>query len=300
MVNALQPRSQSPAAHPQARSIRCCSPGLPGQGGCSPIALAGPRAIAFLIGPYPHETIAVADVESGSITRRIAPAKGTIDSLTASPDGGTIYFAARSTIWAIPAAGGQPRQICAGSSAAMDPKGRYLVVHLWSRLVIGAARYQVSNDPRPQGADAGALFHDTLLLEHSPGSIRLSRRSLRRGPIAAAESGVAVGTRVRRRRHVCRFSENDCALSHLRQARRRWHGSRIPRHRYEAGPRGRDKGFAPLLRRRCRPDELRYVAASPGSQWASFVGQPGPKCRARGTTACLGSRDTKNWRISSC
>jgi predicted Ser/Thr protein kinase len=94
----------------------------------APIALAGPLAIAFLVGPYPHETIAVADVASGSITSRIAPAKGTIDSLAASPDGGTLYFAARSTIWAIPAAGGQPRRICAGYSAAMDPKGRDLVV----------------------------------------------------------------------------------------------------------------------------------------------------------------------------
>jgi hypothetical protein len=99
----------------------------------APIALAGPRAIAFMIGPNPHETIAVADVASGSITRRIAPAKGTIDSLASSPDGGTLYFAARSTIWAIPAAGGQPRQICAGYSAAMDPKGRYLVVQRLER-----------------------------------------------------------------------------------------------------------------------------------------------------------------------
>jgi len=99
----------------------------------APIALAGPRAIAFMIGPHPHETIAVADVASGSITRRMAPAKGTIDSLASSPDGGTLYFAARSTIWAISAAGGQRRQICAGSSAAMDPHGNYLVLQRFER-----------------------------------------------------------------------------------------------------------------------------------------------------------------------
>ena len=94
----------------------------------APISLAGPREIAFMIGPEPHETIATADVNSGRITRRIAPGKGTIGSLASSPDGRTLYFSARETIWAVSASGGQARAICPGHSAAMDPSGGSLVV----------------------------------------------------------------------------------------------------------------------------------------------------------------------------
>jgi hypothetical protein len=80
----------------------------------TPITVAGPREIAFLIGPVPRATVAFADVETGRITRRIAPGKGEIVSLAASPDGGTLYFATGGTIWSIPSAGGQARKIRAG------------------------------------------------------------------------------------------------------------------------------------------------------------------------------------------
>src|SRR4029079_3397499 len=45
----------------------------------APMTVVGPRAIGFMIGPVPHQTIAVADVGSGRVERRIAPGKGRID-----------------------------------------------------------------------------------------------------------------------------------------------------------------------------------------------------------------------------
>jgi hypothetical protein len=89
---------------------------------------AGPREIAFVIGPAPHQTIAMADTTSGRITRRMALNKGDIVSLAASPDGKTLYAAAGGTIWAVPSSGGEPRMIRGGDSVTADPSGRQLVI----------------------------------------------------------------------------------------------------------------------------------------------------------------------------
>jgi len=88
----------------------------------------GPREIAFVIGPAPHQTIAMADTASGRITRRISLNKGDIVSLAASPDGKTLYAAAGGTIWAVSSSGGEPRLIQAGDSVTADPSGRQLLI----------------------------------------------------------------------------------------------------------------------------------------------------------------------------
>src|SRR5262249_61258347 len=58
----------------------------------APMTLAGPRQIAFVIGPSPHNTIALAETATGRIIRRIAPGKGVINGLTPTADGRTVYF----------------------------------------------------------------------------------------------------------------------------------------------------------------------------------------------------------------
>jgi hypothetical protein len=93
-----------------------------------PMALAGPGRVASTIGPPPHRTIALAEIETGRVVTRIALDKGEIGSLTASPDGATLYFAAGGAIWAVPSSGGESRRIAAGSSAIMRPGGRSLVI----------------------------------------------------------------------------------------------------------------------------------------------------------------------------
>jgi hypothetical protein len=59
-----------------------------------PVAACGPREIAFMIGPPPHETIAIAEPASGRLVHTIAPGKGPVDNMSCSPDGKTIYFGA--------------------------------------------------------------------------------------------------------------------------------------------------------------------------------------------------------------
>jgi DNA-binding beta-propeller fold protein YncE len=96
-----------------------------------PVTAVGARDLAFLIGPEPRHTIAVAEIASGRITRRLPFDKGRIRSLAASPDGRTLYVSAGGVIWSTTASGGgEPRKIRAGDSAAMDPSGRRLVVQV--------------------------------------------------------------------------------------------------------------------------------------------------------------------------
>jgi hypothetical protein len=94
----------------------------------APMSGVGPRGIAFVIGPNRRQTIAVADTGTGRITRRLAPAKGVISSIAASPDGATLYFAADGSVWSIPTAGGDPRKITAGDAVIADPSGPGLVI----------------------------------------------------------------------------------------------------------------------------------------------------------------------------
>ena len=94
----------------------------------SPMTVVGKGEIAFAIGPEPRQTIAVAEIASGRVVRRIAPGKNAIDSLTSSPDGQMLYFAAGGAIWSVPSHGGETRKITAGESAIMEPSGTSLVV----------------------------------------------------------------------------------------------------------------------------------------------------------------------------
>ena len=96
-----------------------------------PVTAVGARDVALLIGPEPRQTIALAEIASGRITRRLPFGKGRIRSLAASPDGQTLYVAAGGAIWSMPVSGaGEPQRLRAGDSAAMDPSGRRLVVQV--------------------------------------------------------------------------------------------------------------------------------------------------------------------------
>src|SRR5262249_47960983 len=57
----------------------------------SPMTTIGSREIAFAIGPSPRQTIAIANIESGRITRRIAVAQGAIESMAYSSEGRTLF-----------------------------------------------------------------------------------------------------------------------------------------------------------------------------------------------------------------
>src|ERR1019366_663701 len=102
-----------------------------------PVATCGPREIAFMIGPEPHETIAIAEPASGRLVRTLAPGKGPVVSLACAPDGKTIFFAARGVVWSVPSDGSAERKIPLGKTDpvapvplapnALSPDGRLLV-----------------------------------------------------------------------------------------------------------------------------------------------------------------------------
>jgi eukaryotic-like serine/threonine-protein kinase len=95
-----------------------------------PAAMAGPREVAFLIGPAPRRTIALASVSNGRITRRIPFDKGVIKALAGTPDGQTLFCSADGVIWSVALAGGDPKKIRAGDGIAVDPSGQNLFVEL--------------------------------------------------------------------------------------------------------------------------------------------------------------------------
>ncbi len=90
-------------------------------------AMAGNR-IAFVIGPAPHETIAIADASNGRISSRISPGKGSVESLAASPDGAMLYFTAGGSVWSVAAGSVEPRKICAGDWVVWNPSAGTLIV----------------------------------------------------------------------------------------------------------------------------------------------------------------------------
>jgi hypothetical protein len=95
-----------------------------------PVAAAGSAEVAFLIGPKPRRTIAMAAVSNGRITRRIHFDNGPIESLASTPDGTILYCAAGGTVWAIPVSGEEPRRIRAGDRVSVDSGGQTLLVEV--------------------------------------------------------------------------------------------------------------------------------------------------------------------------
>jgi hypothetical protein len=120
----------------------------------APMTVAGPHAIAFAIGPFPPDTIGIAETSNGQMSGRISPGKGAITSLAATPDGRTIYFAAGGSIWSVPAGGGEVRKIAGGEDVVWDPSRRGLVIArkessritLWRTTVKRGSEQQIPID----------------------------------------------------------------------------------------------------------------------------------------------------------
>jgi serine/threonine protein kinase/WD40 repeat protein len=148
-----------------------------------PVTRVGEGELAFLIGPEPRRTIAVASLAKGRITRRIPFDRGRIASLAASPDGKTIYSAAGGSIWAIPASG-EPRRICAGDSAAADPGGRSLIVQ-----ILEAPRARLLHVPLDGGASREIALNGPFRLTFDPlNSAEISADGRLLVPLASLDS----------------------------------------------------------------------------------------------------------------
>uniref|UniRef100_Q021S6 non-specific serine/threonine protein kinase n=1 Tax=Solibacter usitatus (strain Ellin6076) TaxID=234267 RepID=Q021S6_SOLUE len=141
----------------------------------SPVTAVGADRIAFLIGPEPHDTIAIANTSNGRIGMRIAPGKGMIESLAASPDGGTLYFGAGGSIWSVASSGGEGRRICPGSWVVTAPWGGLIV----ARTEIAQIRlFELPAGGGPERAIPVNRTSPLLSLFITPGTIRADRRML--------------------------------------------------------------------------------------------------------------------------
>ena len=94
-----------------------------------PAALLPDNQVAFIAGTDSSKAIAIASAGDGKIIRHIEAVKGEdVENLAASPDGNTLYYAMEGNVWAIPAADGSPRKLCAGDGVASTAEfyGRHI------------------------------------------------------------------------------------------------------------------------------------------------------------------------------
>jgi hypothetical protein len=92
-----------------------------------PAAMLGPPELAFVIGKADHEDLAVANISTGIILRRITINKY-ITALAPTPDGKTVFLSADGSIWSVPSTGGDLKRIRPGYGVGIDPAGKYLLV----------------------------------------------------------------------------------------------------------------------------------------------------------------------------
>jgi hypothetical protein len=104
-----------------------------------------------MAGTGSDQTIVIASARDGRAIRRLQGMKGEyVTRLAASADGKTLYCttskysAGGGNVWAIPAADGTPRKICAGDGVAVDPSGRDLIVNLIEKTGIRLVRVPIS------------------------------------------------------------------------------------------------------------------------------------------------------------
>jgi predicted Ser/Thr protein kinase len=94
--------------------------------------------VAFQIGTGDAQRIALASLRDGHLVRRFAARSDA--GMSASPDGGTLYYSFGGGIWAQPVAGGDPRRITDGVDVTLDPAGKFLYIKRITDGVVGLAR----------------------------------------------------------------------------------------------------------------------------------------------------------------
>ena len=132
-----------------------------------PMTPVGSDQVAFMIGPQPRHTIALAALSNGRITRRLSFDRGEIAALAASLDAKTLYCVASGAVWSVPLSGDEPRRIRNGDGIALDAATQSLVIEVReppnSRLV----RVPLSGGPAQEIAGP---FHLGYFID--PGSVR--------------------------------------------------------------------------------------------------------------------------------
>ena len=82
--------------------------------------------LALILGSGDDQHIAIASLRDGHIVRRFPSRAADVFSMTATPDGKTLYYASGGFVWKQSVAGGEPQRITEGVELALDPAGRTL------------------------------------------------------------------------------------------------------------------------------------------------------------------------------
>ncbi len=106
---------------------------------------AGGR-IAFLIGARPSRQVGIASAIDGRIVGRVALDDPKPESLALSPDGRTLYYAAKGYIWSLAVTGpAKPKQLIEGNRVSIAPSGEFLYVEQLAKDPPGVVRVALAD-----------------------------------------------------------------------------------------------------------------------------------------------------------
>jgi len=140
----------------------------------SPLALLGRDRVVFRLRAGNGYIVAICNAADGRIVRRLEGTRGIdMTSIAGSADGKTIYYTSNSALWAMPAEGGEARQIGLAAMVAAHPNGQELVL---MRQVGSAMR--LFRLPLNGGAEQEIPWASPLVLNASlsPAAVRADGR----------------------------------------------------------------------------------------------------------------------------
>ena len=131
----------------------------------APVVPVAGGGVVFLLGGVDKKPLlALASVEDGRILKRFEATTGAApQTLAASPDGRTLYYADAGEIWSLDVSSGTPRKLRAGHGVAVDAKRNELVVQL-----NGPEGNRLFAAPLGDGPERPIPFQGTLLLATTP------------------------------------------------------------------------------------------------------------------------------------
>jgi eukaryotic-like serine/threonine-protein kinase len=100
----------------------------------APLAVSSNGMAALAVGNGNQQQIAIASIREARIRKRLALKAADARSIALSPDGNTLYYAAKGAVFALPTdESAAPRRIAEGEQIMIDPQGRFLYVKQLSK-----------------------------------------------------------------------------------------------------------------------------------------------------------------------
>ena len=136
-----------------------------------PAALLSRTEVVLQIGPHDRRDLAVVSLEDGRIRKRYRIAwPRQLASLTAAPNGATLWFPGEGSIWALDRDSTRPRKTGPGRQAALSADGRFLYVARPGKTAMRLVRRPIVGGPdQPLAFPATLRPHEFLLTGSAAG-----------------------------------------------------------------------------------------------------------------------------------